>query len=347
MMKYIGTAIAWIWDRKLFFGVIFGSAALFTLWLFPFNDLSDAVTSMVARSTNNQVYVQADELHLHVFPQPAISADNVKIETVLPTLEAQWAKVTPSLFSLIFNLPTIMKASSGDQVAARSLGSRLGVSVSAEGLLGGDFELRIGSGKKNEQGQERSRVALALEEVNLKEVQQWAGLPLSLQGRADFHTDMLFTPDFQDQPEGEFELKVAKFSIPAGTVQIPFEGAMLPISLPSLTLANVTFRGRLVGGNLFIEEGIFGQSQDPLYGRIKGQIGLRLIPTGQGLAPQFGQYNLTVDLTTNATVQRELSFLFLPLESAKTPTSDGGGKYLFKMAGQIGAFPSVTRISTF
>jgi type II secretion system protein N len=347
-MRYFNALFGWLWRRKIFLAVIFASAAFFTVMRFPFNDLSDAITSAISAATGNQVYLQAQEMNIHLFPQPAISADGLRVETTLPAIEAKWAKITPGLFGLIFNAPSLLQAARGG--SAQALMTHISGSVDAEGVFGGDVELGLGSGKKSENGHERSRITLSLSEINLKEVQQWADLPVNMQGKASAAADLQVVPDFQDQPEGEYEFKIAKFVMPAGVVNVPMGEASMPINLPAISLANVNFKGRLVGGSLVIEDGAFGQSKDPLYGRIKGQIALRLIPSGQGLVPQFGSYNLTVDLTTNATIQKEIGFAFLPLESAKQPTSDGGAKYLFKAAGQgigMAYVPSITRTPTF
>lgn len=349
-MRYVNTLFGWLWRRKTFIAAVLASAAFFTVMRFPFNDLSDAITNAIAGATGGQVFLQAQEMNVHLFPLPAVSADGLKVETNLPAIEAKWAKITPGPLSLLFNAPSLISVARGTESPIK-LATRLSGSVDAEGIFGGDIEATLGSGKKSEGGHERARVTLSVSEVNLKDVQQWADLPVSLQGRASAAADLQVVPDFQDQPEGEYEFKIAKFNMPAGVINVPMGEASMPINLPAITLANVNFKGRLVGGSLVIEEGAFGQSKDPLYGRIKGQIALRLIQTGQGLAPQFGSYNLTVDLTTNATIQKELSFALFLLDSAKTPTGDGGAKYLFKAGGQgIGMAygpPSITRTPTF
>lgn len=348
MLRYPGLLIALIWQNKLFIGAVLGFAVLFSIWFFPFNDLSDAVTSAVAKQTNNQVYMQARELNIHLLP-PGISAENLKVETALPPIEAEYARINPSLFSILFSLPTVIKASMGNVEAARALSSKIGLSINAEGIWGGEASLSMGAGRKGESGAPRSRIGVMLEEINLKEIQRWADLSVNLQGRANFATDLQVSPDFQDQPEGEYELKLAKFVMPAGTVQVPMGGAMFPINLPKLTLQNVNLRGRMVGGKFFIEEGMFGQSQDPIYGRIKGSLDIRIQQQMGQLVPSFGQYDLTVDLTTSPEIQRDktLALAFAPIESAKTPTANGGAKYTFKANGLLGAFPNITRIDSF
>ncbi len=336
-MRYINAFFGWMWRRKLFLTTIVASSMLFALWSFPFNDLSDAVTSAVSRFTGNQVYLQAQQLNIHLIPQPAVSADNLTVETTLPPVAATWAKITPGIFSIVFNLSSVIKAIRGDAEASRNLLSRIDLNVDAEGVWGGDVAIAKSS----------TRITLNVEEVNLKDLGEWAELPMSLQGRANFATDIRVSADLQ--PEGDYELKIAKFVMPAATVNVPMQGAVLPVSLPTLTLADVTLKGRMVDGKFFIEEGMFGKSQDPVYGRIKGQLDIRLMQQQGTLVPQFGEYSLSVDLTTSPEIQKDktLALAFIPLENAKDATSGGGAKYLFKATGVLGGFPSITRTSTF
>lgn len=348
-MQHFWNTLGWIWSRKIYIAVSLGSALFFFVMFFPFNDLSLAISSTVARMTNNQVYVQASQLNFHLIPKPAISATDIEIETALPPIKAQWAKFTPGLFSLLFSAPTLIKASGGDPQAMKDMSSALGMSFDAQGIWGGELELSVGSGKKGERGP-RSRIYLSLEEVNLAEVQRWSQISTAFSGQASFETDILVSPSFEEQPDGEYNIHISKFNLPAGTVSVPMGEATFPISVPHLTLAEVVLKGRLVGGNLVIEQGQFGRPQDPLNGRIKGQLGLRFQPSGQGIVPQFGSYNLTVDLNTSATVQKELSFAFFPLEPAKQPVAGGGARYLFRATGQgigMAYVPNITRINSF
>jgi type II secretion system protein N len=327
------------------------STVLFFAWSFPFGDLSDLATSAVARATGNQVYLQFKTMNLNLVPVPSVSASEVSVETpALPALEAKWLKFSPNWFSLLFNVWTLKKAASGDVEAAQKMQTRFGASIAAEGVLGADIDLNLGSGSKSESGKERSRVSLAIDKLSLSQARKWADLSLDMSGEASFDTTMQFTPGFADQPEGEIELHVNKFNLPGSTIMIPWEGAMLPITLPTLTLSNVVIKGRLVGGSLIIEDGSFGQSKDPINGRLKGQMALRLMPMGQSVSPQFGPYNLTVDLNTSRQIDKDLGFAFFILNSAKNETANGS-HYLFRAQGQgMGPQygpPSIQRIPSF
>ena len=347
-MRFFWAALGWIWSKRKFIAITLASALLFFAWCFPFSDLSDVVTSQVSRGSGGQIYLQFESMDLNLVPAPAISAHGVSVETpALPALQAKWMKISPSWLSILFNLWTIKKASGGDPEAAAKLGTRIGVSIAAEELLGGDVDLHIGPGSSTDQGGERSKVSLAIDKMNLNDVQKWSDLPVKMSGELNLDTTVQFSPGFTDQPEGEIDLRVKKFNLPASTLMIPFEGAMMPVNLPTLTLENVVLRGRLGGGKFMIEEGTFGNNKDPLFGRIKGQVGIRLMPLGGRVVPQFGAYSLTVDMTASKAVERDIGIAFLLFDQAKTPTPTGS-RYLFQANGQgIGANPSIQRVGNF
>lgn len=349
-MNKFWTLLGWIWSRKLFFAVVIASTFFFFILYFPFSDLSDVITNAVARATGNQVYVQFESLDLHIVPQPSISATQLSVETGFPPLTAKWARISPNLLGAVFSLPTAIRAANGNEEAARALPTKVGATIAAEGLLGGDVELTMRSGTKSEQGRDRSRVSLTVEKLSLSEVGKWADLALRPSGDLNAETDLQMTPDLHEQPEGEYLLKINKFNLPPGTVMVPMGEARLPVSIPAITLGNVLLKGRLVGGNLIIEEGVIGQNKDPLFGKIKGQLGLRLQPQGPAIVPVFGAYNLTVDLNTTAPIEKDLGFAFIMFSRAKVPSAGGGARYQFRATGQgIGMdyVPSITPVGTF
>lgn len=347
-MKYFWGLLGWIWSKRAFILVSSISALFFFTWFFPFSDLSDLVTSAVAKGTGNQIYLQFESIDLSLLPAPAVSAKNISVETpALPPLAAKWMKFSPSWISILMNVWTLKKAGGGDAEAAAKLTTRLGANISAEGLLGADAELKLRPGSTSEQGSERSKVSLFVEKLNLSEFQKWSDLSMKMQGQASLDTTVQFTPGFVEQPEGEVDLRVSKFYLPASTLMVPYEGAVMPVNLPTLTLANVVLRGRLVGGKFTIEEGQFGQAKDSIYGRIKGNIALRIQANGPQIQPQFGAYNFTVDLNTTKAVEKEIGFAFLLFDSAKTPTPSGS-HYLFNASGQgFGPPPSIARVNSF
>ncbi len=345
-MNYVNMFFGMLWRRKSFFAVMLSSSLLFFIWFFPFSDLSQVITSQIYAGSGNSVYVQFETLDLSLLPKPAISGRGVSIETMLPPLQADWAKISPSLLNLLLNINTLHRAGTGDLEAQRAALTRLGFSFAAEGLLGAEVDFDMRPGSTSERGAERSRISLMVDGLDLKQVQEWIDLPMKIQGRAALETDMQIAPDFQDQPEGDFNISAQQFNMPAATLMMPFEGAQMPVNLPTLTLENILLKGRLVNGALVIEEGRFGQEKDPLYGRIKGQLAVRMLPSRGTVQAVPGDYNLTVDLTATSAFEKEFSYLKLFLDQAKTPVS-GGTRYLFKISGRMGGFPVITRLSSF
>lgn len=348
MMSYVNAFFGWVWRKKIFFLVVFSSALFFFVFTFPFGDLSTAVTSAVAKSSGNQVYVQFEDLDLSIMPAPAAAASGVSADLLsLPTLSIEYLKLRPAWFAMLFSPLRILKAMRGDMESQMYAGLLALAHVRADGILGGNINMDI-SPDKVEDGSVTTRTELEIESLDLSKMQDWAELPIKMQGKASADIQMKINPSMREQPEGEFSLSVSKFSLPASTVMIPMgEGASMPMNFPSLSLANVLFRGRLVGGNLIIEEGVFGKAGDPIYGRIKGQIGLRLMAMGPQVVPQFGNYNLSVDLNSTAAIEKEIGIAFLLFQSAKSGTANGS-RYLFKAEGSgMGGVPRITRVTTF
>lgn len=346
-MSYVNAFFGWMWRNKTFFATTLLSAVFFFAWMFPFTDLSDAVTSAIARGSNNAVYAQFDKLDLNVVPLVSVSATGVSADLMnLPTLSFKYLNLRPAWFSMLFSPLKLIKAARGD-MEAQSYAAVLALShVRLGGIFKGDVSLDL-SPDKVENGALTARTDLEIDSLDLNEVQDWANLPVKLKGKANADVSMKFDSTMQAQPEGEFNLNVKSFSLPASTVMIPMGEASMPVNLPTLTLANVVFKGRLVGGNLILEEGIFGASGDPVYGKIKGQIGIHFINAGGQMIPQIGSYNFRVDMNSTKAVEKEIGIAFLLFDSAKTPTATGS-RYLFQASGQgLGGVPSITRLSTF
>ncbi|MGE3760452.1 MAG: type II secretion system protein GspN [Pseudobdellovibrionaceae bacterium] len=346
-MKYVNAIFGWMWRNKAFFATTLVSAVLFFAWMFPFTDLSDAVTSAIARGSNNAVYAQFDQLDLNVVPLVSVSATGVSADLMnLPTLNFKNLNLRPAWFSLLFSPLKVIKAARGD-MEAQSYAAVLALShVRLNGIFGGDISLDL-SPDKVENGALTARTELELDSLDLNDVQDWANLPVKMKGKANADVSMKFDSTMQSQPEGEFSINVKKFSLPSSTVMIPMGEASMPVNLPTLTLANVVFKGRLVGGNLVLEEGQFGAGGDPVYGRIKGQIGIRFQNMGGQVIPQIGSYNFTVDMNSTKAIEKEIGIAFLLFDSAKTPTATGS-HYLFRASGQgVGGVPSITRLSSF
>ena len=113
--------------KKIVF--MFASFVIFTIALFPYGDLGDLVTAKVMDLTQNQVYLQFDDMGISIFPSPGVKLDNVYIESVfLPSLNVKSLALAPSIMGFITLSP--------------------GISIRADGFLGGDLSLSAKKGKE-------------------------------------------------------------------------------------------------------------------------------------------------------------------------------------------------------
>lgn len=283
------------------------SSFVFLFVLFPFDDLSDLISSLVSKVTNNAVYVQFERLKMSLFPQPGVEMDQVYIESIrTPALSAQELVITPSIRGLIQQKP---------------FGH-----VSAKGLLKGDVDLEVGKGARSDNGVERHRIEVTAKKVALHDLRELANLPVLLKGQLNLQTTALADLTFQEQPDVDIDLTISKFELPPANV----ETAMGPLTLPDLKLSTVELKGRLAAGRFIIETGTIGKPGDEVYGTIKGNIGLNIVNQGGGFSKQIGAYDFQIDLNTKRSFQERAALFLSFVDSYKTPTTEGA-QYKFKV----------------
>lgn len=291
---------------KLF--VMIFSSLVFLFFLFPFDDLSDFISSQVSKLSNNSVYLQFDKLKMSLFPQPGVKMDQVYMEsTSTPALSIEELTITPSISGLIQQKP---------------FGS-----VSAKGLLKGDMDIRWGKGTRTENGLERQRIEINAKQVSLSDLREMAKLPILLKGQVNLETVAMADLTFQEQPDVDVNLTINKFELPPSNVNTP----MGPLTLPDLKLSTVELKGRLAAGRFIIETGTIGKSGDDLYGTIKGNISLNILNRGGAFTQQIGAYNFEIDLKTKRSFQDRAALFLSFIDGYKTATSDGA-IYKFKVS---------------
>lgn len=295
------------------------STAVFLLVLFPFNDLSDLVTSQVAKVTNNQVYVQFDDMHLSALPTPGVALQNVYVETpTMSGIKADEVVATPSIRALIFQKPA--------------------GHLKAKGFLNGDVEVSLAPGATSDNGVPRNQIELEAKRLSLEQVKNMLQLPVTIKGHLDIESNALIDLSFQEQPDMDVVLKVDKFELPVANVQTP----MGPVTLPDLKLSAVEMKGRLSAGKLLIEQGSLGRSGDELVGSIKGSLDLRIQNMGGRMFPVVGGYNLDIDLNVKKSFQDRATLFLTFIDGFKTQQADGA-KYSFKVsASSLMMPPSLT-----
>lgn len=284
------------------------STIVFLFVLFPFDDLSDLISSQVSRLSNNSVYVQFDRLRMSLFPTPGVKLNDVYIETIrTPALSSSSLTITPSITGIIQQKPY--------------------GHVSAEGLLGGDVDVRMGKGSRTENGIERHQIELTAKKVSLGSIRDFANLPVLLKGQVNLETTALADLTFQEQPDVELQMTINQFELPPSNVNTP----MGPLTLPDLKLSTVVLKGRLAAGRFIIENGTIGKPGDELHGSIKGTINMNIINRGGALAPQIGPYDISIDLRAKKSFQDRAALFLGFIDGYKTPTADGA-QYKFKVS---------------
>ncbi len=287
--------------------VMLTSVVVFALILFPFDDLSDLVTSQVSKLSQNSVYLSFEKLKLSLFPTPGVQLDQVYIESIrTPALSAEELVITPSISGLIQQKPY--------------------GNVRAKGLLKGDVEIQVGKGPQTENGVERQKIEVSVKKVSLFDIRALASLPVMLKGQINLEGTALADLTFQEQPDLDLNLTINQFELPPSNVNTP----MGPLTLPDLKLTSVELKGRLSAGRFIIETGTIGKPGDELFGTIKGNIGISIINRGGAIAHQMGAYNIEVDLKAKKSFQDRAALFLSFIDGYKTATADGG-QYRFKL----------------
>lgn len=313
--------------HKLKILLIFGSAILFFAMFFPFSDLTDFVTAKVLEGTGNQVLFQADRLDLGLLPPISLSGENVSVDVgMYPTIDAKRVTVAPSIFSLIG------LATGGNPTA-------INASVDAEGLMGGNVSISHHTDGSNDEGAKRNRLIVQADNVQLNDVQSFLDLPIAIQGKATLNSNVAFYPNFDGQPEGELQLTSKGIKLPAGTIPTQFG----PVPMPGVSWSQLLLKAHMGGSNLYLDNVEFGSSKDPMSGRVKGQMNVRVDKNG----PILGAYDIKVELNLTSAAEKELDTFLILLKDFRQATPQGG-KYVFHAAAQAaGIQPNLGRLQSF
>lgn len=308
MAQWLFKPLRWLFQNKGKFLLMILSTMVFIFVLFPFGDLSDLVSTQVAKLTQNQVYLQFDKMHMNLLPTPNMGLETVHVETQgLPAIRADELLLSPSLQMLITRKPA--------------------GSVSARGFLRGDLEMSLKPGTKSDNGVERQQITVNAKHLNLSELRDLLQLPVALRGQLDVTSSALADLSWQEQPDMDLNLQVDHFELPTANVQT----MMGPLTLPDLKLTSVEIKGRLSAGKLIIENGVIGKTGDEVYGSIKGNLGVILQRQGSGVAPQTGAYSFDVDLTVQKSFQDRAHLFLSFVDNYKTETPNGA-HYKFKVS---------------
>lgn len=307
-IEQVKSFFRFLFKHKWKFVICFNSVIVFLLMLFPFNDLTDLVTSQVSQLTKNSVYVQMDELELSAFPT-GIRVGNLLIETSqFPAIRTQQLTVSPSVMSLINKRPA--------------------GSMEADGFLDGSLRLNLGPGSKTDSGIDRQKLEITGQKINLAKARELASINLPFKGTLNIESSALADLSFSEQPDLDLNLEISKFELPPANVETPFG----PLTLPELKLGQIQLKGRLSNGRFQIEQGTLGKAGDDIVGTIKGGIGLQIVNRGGTITPQLGAYSLEIDMTTSAAFTEKASLFLTFVEQHKKAAPQGASRYAFKVS---------------
>lgn len=283
---------------------------VFIFILFPLSDLNDLVSSQVSKATGNRVFLQFDKLHFNPLTV-TLGMDNVIVETPqISSLTSDKVKVSPSIIAAFQRKP--------------------GGSFSASGFLNGEVEVQISpAGVASKGGTDKSKIEVIAQNISLNEARKAAQLTVPLKGQLNLSSQAVADLTFSEQPDMDLNLQINKFELPSTTVSTGFMGA---INIPQVTFDKVELKGKLSNGKFQIETGKLGSAKDDLYGEIKGEIGLTLLNMGGQIVPQFGSYNVSVDLKANSSFQQRAGLFLSFLDSSKS-MSGSTAQYKFRLQG--------------
>ncbi len=310
--------------------ILAGIAAtiIFTIVLFPYDDLSDMITELIAKNTQNQVFVQFDELGIGFFP-PSLKMTKVDVEAqFLPSsVKAEVLRLAPSIAGFLAFSP--------------------GFTAKIENVMKGNIGLTYRAGKKISDTNRMQKLNLDLSKVDMNGVAKFASLPVELEGLISADLSAEIDLEFTDQPTADMVIKIIKFRLPPSTIQVPMGGGFLPVALPNIELTGLNIKGQLRGSELIIEDGVIGQSGDPISGAFKGKIGLRLKRQGSTVAQEWGGYEFKLKLSLDRNVEKDFSTYLGFISSYKTLTGTGSTYALRLSAPNLQTNFNISPLTTF
>jgi type II secretion system protein N len=290
---------------KILFTLV--ACIMFLFILFPFKDLNDFISGQVCFLTGNRVYLQFEDMHINPVTA-SVTMDNVLIETTeIDSLNINSLSASPSLAALIKRQP--------------------GGKLYAEGLFGGDVNVKLTPLEQLESGALKANLDISTEKVSLKNVRETLKMQLPITGSANMNANVTADMSFKEQPDGEVSIVIDNFEMPTASVNTPNFGS---ISLPEVKFAQVDVKGKLSNGKLTIDSAKLGNPKDDLSGNLKGDIDIRIEMINGQPKPVMGAYNLSFDLAAKPAFVQRAGFFLGFIEQFKR---DEGGvsRYRFKL----------------
>lgn len=296
-----------VWGQKfkILFTLVF--TLVFVFLLFPFKDLNDFVSGQVSALTQNNVYLQFEDMHINPLTT-SISLDGVLVETsTIEGLNVNSISASPSMAALFKRQP--------------------GGKLVAEGLFGGHAELKLTPLETLESGALKANLDVTTEDISLKSLRDTLKIQIPLAGSMDINASVTADMSFKEQPDGEVAIVIDNFEMPGSSINSPNFGS---IALPEIKFKQVDVKGKLTGGKLVIENAKLGNPSDDLSGTLKGDIAVTIQNIGGTARPMLGAYNFNVDLVAKPAFVQRASF-FLSFIDQYKKEEKGSSRYRLKL----------------
>ncbi len=324
-MKYISALINFIKNnkKKVFLGFV--AYLVFMVLLFPFGDLSNYVTTQIARATQNQIFLKFKDLSFSLVPSLGLKLTDVSVQGLqFPPLSCDSVTIAPSIAGLLAFKP--------------------GVSLYAKGLFDGDVALSTRGGSKAPSGATKQTISVDADSIEISQIASIANLPMSLDGKMNLTSKVIWDPSLSVQPDGEVDLRAVRIAITSANIPTPIG----PLNLPDTKFQELILKGQISEGSLNIERAQFGKESDELFAQIKGNMNLQFRTAGGQVNVDPGAFDLTIQIKTKSSYQAKAGLFLGFLDSYKRSETPQGNEYLFKVTGQnFYAPPRITPARSF
>jgi type II secretion system protein N len=296
-------------------------AVIFAFWLFPFGDLNDYVTAKISEITGGVWFVESDALNVGFLPAPSLTLDNVLVDGVGMKLKTDRLSVSPWVMG--------------------ALTAKQGASIDANGLFGGSLVADYREGDKMKSGEREKQVAVEARGIKLQLMSLFLRdggmLNMALTGLLNISSQLNVDPLFDRQPAGSVGIDISGLTLPSQTMSVDFNGSRMPLLLPEVRLGTTKLDAKLNEGEMQIQSLTFGSSKDDVSGNAKGQVSMGFKRDNAGVHPNFGAYDLRVNLLLkkeylSAIQSGNLGIIFTFIDKFRHDTA-GGISYAFRVKG--------------
>ncbi|MCB0394801.1 MAG: type II secretion system protein GspN [Bdellovibrionales bacterium] len=295
----------------LLFGVFFFFV------LFPINDLKDRVISLVSEGSQNQVYLQFEEMNLDIVPTPGMTLTEVEVDAVgFESIKADSVSVRPTIGTLLTGWMT----------------NKVGGTAVMSGIFGGEAKVY---GKVIDPSPENFSIEydLNLADTQIGSVIKWLPVDGNLQGSLNAESSGTLDLTYKTQPNLTFKAEASSLKI----VSLSFPTPLGPFTLPPMKVNQFVLAGNWQEGVLNLEDVRIGKDRDDLEGTIKGTVNLRMV-NGR-VMPE--KYNLSFRFKISSGIQNQFGAI---LEGLGISKFKSGENYSFKAEGTPYEMPRFSRL---